>query len=150
MENFSAKVRFSTGTRDCSAVLPAVWKFTSDKRGYEMMVHLDLFEGFWLDRRWWGLMNNRGSRKRNQFLSLPSALAFCETLVQRRVRHGYKLESAPAIEWATPSAAQATLGKRMAGTHVTAKTLSRMPKKEAPREIACNPMKAEERQMALL
>lgn len=115
-----------------------------------MSIHLDLFGGFWLDRRWWGLMNNRGSKKRNQFVSLPAALAFCDDLVIRRLRNGYQVQSVPNIVWEKGRSEAKTLAKKDRGLHVTARTMSRVPKKEAPREIAVRDEDSTGRQLALL
>lgn len=115
-----------------------------------MTIHLDLFGGFWLDRRWWGLMNNRGSKKRDQFLSLPAALAFCDSLVRRRLRHGYTIQSVPNINWQQSLPAVKSLAKKDPGTHITSSMLRKSPRKEAPRAVYHRPNEIEERQMALL
>lgn len=85
------------------ASFPAQWGFLSDRRAYSMTLEVDLFQGFWLLRRWSGRFNRRGGGKREQFAALPQALQRVQEVSKVRLRRGYALTQQPSFK-AAPEA----------------------------------------------
>lgn len=124
-----------------------MWRFETDRRGYEMSIELDLFGGFWLLRRWWGLHNRRGSGKREQFWDLGQTWSHAQRIVHRRLRHGYAILCKPSL--ALKEIVIEEL-RRPSPCVVSSSALSRLPKKKAVQVSAAETKEKEEAQLSLL
>lgn len=72
---------------------PLRLEFRTDKRGYTMVLDRDLWGGYVLWRRWYGLYNRRHGSKLQVFEREDLALREIERVVRRRERRGYMLLS---------------------------------------------------------
>jgi len=66
------------------------FELQTERRGYTLWIDEDIFGGFFLYRRWYGLTNRRGGSKRQLFFQKEEALRAARRVVRLRIRHGYQ------------------------------------------------------------
>jgi hypothetical protein len=75
--------------------------YQTDQRGYIVSWWKDLFGGFVVHRKWYGLHSRRGASKLHSSLNADQVLSLIDQIEKRRLSHGYSCVSSPPRRSAT-------------------------------------------------